>query len=405
MWVSMNKSAVLPLVLVFLSASFTIAAKPISDATASQNSWTAKAPMPTARSQLGVAVVNGKIYAIGGINSSFGIVGINERYDPESNAWDALAPMPTPRAQFGIAVFQNKIYVIGGVVGISPYFQNDAMGISVMTGANEVYDTATDTWETKDPMPTERGVMQANTVDDKIYLSGGFGGLTHPGFLNCTEVYDPATDSWTTMASMPIFQEEFSSAVLDSKIFFISDKVQIFNPKSNQWTTGTSPPKAVFQGAAAATTGIMAPKRIYFLQGGKGLNQIYNPDNDSWTTGAPMPNPNLNRLQLAVAVVNDTLYALGGSNTNDPGALNILALNDQYTPVGYGTLPEATSTSSPILSPLPSPSEQPELFPTAYSMGIVAAIVLLHSLAQQSTSINVKVDACEENSISTIIRK
>ena len=41
--------------------------------------------MPTARSNLGVAVVDGKIYAIGGYNGNN--LGTNEMYDPENNTW------------------------------------------------------------------------------------------------------------------------------------------------------------------------------------------------------------------------------------------------------------------------------------------------------------------------------
>jgi len=318
-------------------------AKPaFSSADVAEDSWVSKAPMPTARSNLGVAVVNGKIYAIGGYNSSWELVGNNEMYDPSGDTWTTLAPMPTPRAQFGIAVFQNKIYVIGGVIGIAPYFRDNALGISIMTGINEVYDPATNTWENKAHMPTERGVMQANTVDGKIYITGGF--TQNSQFSNNTEAYDPSSDSWTTLAPMPIFQAEFSSAVVDSKIFFISDKVQIFDPKNNQWTAGNSPPNAVYQGAAGATTGILAPKRIYLIGGSSGLNQIYNPNSDNWTTGVSIPTP---RNNLAIAVVNDMLYAIGGSNTAYPSALNILADNDQYTPFGYGTIPPAVHLVSP----------------------------------------------------------
>ena len=39
----------------------------IQPAQASEDFWTTKAPMPTARTLLGVAVVNDKIYAIGGL--------------------------------------------------------------------------------------------------------------------------------------------------------------------------------------------------------------------------------------------------------------------------------------------------------------------------------------------------
>jgi hypothetical protein len=96
--ISMRKSITVMLVLVFLTASCIIMAKPVS--AASPNSWTSKAPMQVARSDLGVAVMNGKIYAIGG-NTESGympnsegndykalgwIVATNEEYDPATDA-------------------------------------------------------------------------------------------------------------------------------------------------------------------------------------------------------------------------------------------------------------------------------------------------------------------------------
>lgn len=49
-----------------------------------QSSWTTLTPMPTARGGLGVAVVNGKIYVIGGLNGNEP-VNNNEQYDPVLN--------------------------------------------------------------------------------------------------------------------------------------------------------------------------------------------------------------------------------------------------------------------------------------------------------------------------------
>jgi N-acetylneuraminic acid mutarotase len=328
----MSKSVTLLLVLAFLVASCLSVTEPVfSSADSAGDLWESKAPMHEARIHVGVAVVNGKIYAIGGRNSSYWLVGTNEMYDPGSDIWTTLKPMPIARERFGIAAYQNKIYVFGGTTGTVPTIGGNALGVDVVTGVNEVYDTATDTWETKAPMPTARGGLQANVVDGKIYLIGGF---IMGGVSNVTEVYDPASDSWSTMAPMPNFQEEFASAVVDSKIFIISDKVQIFTPKNNQWTSATSLPAPVYQSAAGATTGNMAPKRIYVVGGGSKLTQIYNPYEGSWTTGAPMP---IYRKGVAVAVLNDKLYAIGGETTDDPGALNILATNEQYTPMGYGT--------------------------------------------------------------------
>ena len=76
-----------------------------------EDSWTSLAPLQQARGGLGVAVVDGKIYAIGGSTArgpyrpdtfAGGYVGTNEMYDPETNTWTSKTPMPTPRAHFAI---------------------------------------------------------------------------------------------------------------------------------------------------------------------------------------------------------------------------------------------------------------------------------------------------------------
>ena len=88
---------------------------------ATNPAWASKASMQVARSGLGVAVVNGKIYAIGGADgSSAGFSSTNEEYDPTTDTWAFKAPMPTPRSDFGITVYENKIYCIGGYVKGSP---------------------------------------------------------------------------------------------------------------------------------------------------------------------------------------------------------------------------------------------------------------------------------------------
>jgi hypothetical protein len=324
---------------------------------ATEDSWATMAEMPTARSGLGVAAVNGKIYAIGGMNG--GHLNTNEEYDPATNTWATKKPMPTPRSRFGIAVYQNKIYVIGG----------ERYG--GYTGANEVYDPLTDTWETKTPMPTVRADLCANTVNGKIHLiSGNQIPLGWPEPSNVNEVYDPATDSWTTKAPMPTATYGCVSAVVNNKIYVIESSSwvggsglnQIYDAETNTWSYGKNMPTALDdEGAAGATTGVMAPKRIYVMGSQTygsviyyNLNQVYDPEGDTWTTGTPMPTA---RQSLGIAVVNDVLYAIGGY-----GGDNYRNENEQYTPFGFGTVPQQ------------SEPQQSESFPTTW---IVAAIVII----------------------------
>ncbi|MBN1245878.1 hypothetical protein JXA31_09825 [Candidatus Bathyarchaeota archaeon] len=357
----MGKSAVVMLVLVFLTASCLAVTPAFSSADVVENSWVQKEPMTTKKSGFGATVVNGKIYVISG----YPMNNVNEMYDPESDTWTTLEPLPTARVNFGIAVYRDKIYVIGGQTGtFSPPVLIPTYSMQVVTGANEVYDPATNTWETKTPMPTPRNYLQANVVGGKIYLIGGEAQqpLDEPPqehFSNVTEVYDPETDSWTTMASIPTKVSAYASAVVNDKIYIISgwsakaplsSQVQIFDPQINKWVMGKPIPTPVREAAAGATSGNMAPKRIYVFGGSTtvssvavpvniGATQVYNPETDTWSNGTEMPTK---RRSLAVAVVNDTLYALGGAGGS------LVAANEQYIPFGYGNAPPIIDVVSPV---------------------------------------------------------
>jgi N-acetylneuraminic acid mutarotase len=310
-----------------------------------EDSWVPKAPMHEARSGVGTAVVNGKIYAIGGTNQE-GFRATNEEYDPETNTWTFKASMPTPRSYFGIAVYQNKIYCIGGY----------ADGFSA-TGVNEVYDPATNTWATKASMPTPTLNLQANVVNGKIYLIGG----NSNGTLN--QVYDPANDTWDTKASVPTAVSSYASAVVDNKIYVVTSNLnQIYDAEKDSWSIGAPAPLPAILGSAGATTGVNAPKRVYVFGADADLPfwqlttrsftaQSYDPKTDSWTACASI---SIGRYSASVAVVDDLLYVIGGFTTEfrtDRFTLNPIytysAVNQQYTPFGYGTVPLVVSVVSP----------------------------------------------------------
>ncbi|MBN1245151.1 hypothetical protein JXA31_06120, partial [Candidatus Bathyarchaeota archaeon] len=181
----------------FLAASCVMAAKPVFSSTdAAEDTWATKEPMHQARAGLGVATVNGKIYAIGGTTASGqsppeipggGFVGTNEEYDPATDTWTYKASMPTPRDYFAIAAYGNKIYCIGGAAGFS-FDEGLHSYFYITSGVNEVYDTVTDMWETKTPCPNVGMKCQAHVVNGKIYVMDG----------SMPYVYDPENDSWAT---------------------------------------------------------------------------------------------------------------------------------------------------------------------------------------------------------------
>jgi N-acetylneuraminic acid mutarotase len=156
------------------------------------NIWTSKANMPSYRDYLTCAVVNNIIYTIGGKYydgyGGSGVCSIVEAYDPLSNTWTKKSYMPTSRYYLASAVVNNKIFVIGGQ---SEY--NNSLALL------EIYDPSTDIWTTNVPsMPTARFGLVCSTTNNKIYAIGGCTmSNVYPGpqivydYYNCVEVFHP----------------------------------------------------------------------------------------------------------------------------------------------------------------------------------------------------------------------
>ena len=350
--VAMSKALALAFVLVFLTASSTILAIPVSGVAVAENSWVTRAPMHFARANIGVAVANGQIYAIGGDNGTemgnvspgtsltINVVNVIEVYNPSSDTWVSAAPMLTARALFGTAVYQNKIYCIGGYSGAAVFIGPENWNWETKyydIAANEVYDTVTNTWATKASIPTPRFSAATNIVNDKIYVIGGYT-QANIDVANITQVYDPQADSWATKSSAPLPVTSSASAVVDNNIYVLGRNqsgsfIEIYNPANDVWSIGGKAPLAYWS-TGAATNGVNAPKRIYFFNENK--TDIYDPATGNWTTGTPPPT---DRLLAIVAVVNEVFYLIGG-RTGQWGYITMeypSTLNEQYIPVGYGT--------------------------------------------------------------------
>jgi hypothetical protein len=355
----MRRNVSLLLVLAFLTASLIFAAKPISATTAVENSWTSKALMHEPRGGLGVAMVNGKIYAIGGSNQSGpypanihgGFVGTNEEYDPETNTWTYKSPMPTPRSDFAIAVYNNKIYCMGGTVGTETV--QVTFSRFVTSAVNEVYDPATDTWETKASLPNAGMFMQAVVVDNKIYVIDG----------PLNEVYDAENDSWTTKNPTPLPAEDYGAGgPNDYPLFLLNNKLYIVGQFSSRfieydlledtWSDGSMLPDYAFYSVAGGmTSGNNAPRRFYLFFGIRGsvpsaATQAYDPVNNVWTPGKHIPTV---RIHPGIAIVDDKLYVIGGYAMFHSGHVKASNLNEQYTPIGYGTVPPKVAVVSPVI--------------------------------------------------------
>nr|XP_049702988.1 kelch-like ECH-associated protein 1B isoform X1 [Helicoverpa armigera] len=162
-----------------------------------RDTWTSVASMGCARLGVGVAVVNRLLYAVGGFDGARRIASV-ECYHPENNCWNEVAPMNIARSGAGVAAMNQYIYVVGGYDG------------SQQLASVERYDTERDVWELVAPVHIARSALSLTVLDNKLYALGGYDGTS---FLDIVEVYDPTTNTWSSGTALTSVRSGHASAV------------------------------------------------------------------------------------------------------------------------------------------------------------------------------------------------
>jgi N-acetylneuraminic acid mutarotase len=265
------------------------------------NAWSVTAPLLLAREDHGAAILNGKVYAIGGQNLGVPMASV-EVFNPAARSWNLATSMSSARRDFGTAVANGNIYAIGGRINAStagelttvevfdgitwtpgPQLPTASARLAAAALNNTIYamggndptgqipfstllmydPTTSATWTTLAPMPTARFNLAAAAVNGQLFALGGTGS---PGAGNAIEAYDPSTDAWTTKAPMPTARASFSAVVLNGKIYAIgggTSTVDVYDPATDTW--GTIAPTLTSRTAAAAT--VDASGVIYHIGG------------------------------------------------------------------------------------------------------------------------------------------
>jgi N-acetylneuraminic acid mutarotase len=156
------------------------------------NTWSARKPMSLPRNHHDITYLDGKIYAIGGrVGSCFSNgwssnVSMNEAYDIATDVWSTRAPMPTARSGIGVAALNGKVHVLGGEGWV-----DDFGGVFRV---NEAYDPKTNSWMKAARMLTPRHGFAKAVIDGRIYAVSGVnnaGGAGTLSVVQVNEVYEP----------------------------------------------------------------------------------------------------------------------------------------------------------------------------------------------------------------------
>ena len=202
-----------------------------------ENKWEQRANMHHDRRQVASAVLDGKIYAIGGFSEIERFLQSAECYDPQTNRWTLLPPMNHPRMDAAAVACGGRIFVFGGRHRLG----NDTVYVST----TEIYNPAEGKW-TEGPEHFPRSGLQAVAHQGRIFIIGGQG---HNGYFKIVECLDTNRIHLQIqfMSDMLKKRANFGATVIENKILVIGGKkdgrtrrkeTEILDPETNSWTEG-----------------------------------------------------------------------------------------------------------------------------------------------------------------------
>ncbi len=283
--------------------------------------WSQGASMPTARSELAVAELDGRIYVAGGIGQ-WGTSDAFEAYDTAKGVWTRLAPLPKATHHPAMAALNGRVYLSGGYADI--LFRRVLRGMWA-------YDPDANSWHRVASMPERRAAHKLVSLDGKLYAIGGREPNDTPLWS-----YDPVANRWdTSHAPLPTGREHLATAVAGGMLYVIGGRkrdhvnlatVEAYDPQTDTWTRKADLPSPR-GGHAAATLG----GHIH-VAGGEDIDAgevfaeqwIYDPDADHWRPAPPIPTA---RHGVDSAASAGKWYVVGGGTA--AGYWTIVTLTDR----------------------------------------------------------------------------
>jgi len=302
----------------------------------SQARWTKLAPFPEPDEELYGITANGKLYVIGGFGGGKAR-GIVFEYDPAADRWTKKKPMARPVHHQAMVEYGGKIYVFGGFVAPST-----GGGWEPVDNTWE-YDPVADSWKALWPLPGKRGSAVAAQVGGKMYVIGGattvegskdvaINGNGPARIVTINEVYDPATNRWESRSPMALGRNHAFAGVVGGKIYVIggriahafvaasqnTDIVEEYDPATNTWSGLRAKMPSARSGGGWGTLG----GKIYVaggevatpeLVGAFRAVEVYDAAANAWTKLPPMPMP---RHGVAGAILGNRFHLVSGMITS-----------------------------------------------------------------------------------------
>ncbi|CAG5179331.1 uncharacterized protein ALTATR162_LOCUS9156 [Alternaria atra] len=224
------------------------------------NTWTTRASMPRGLNHANAAVVDGKIYVLGGLAET-GEPGEGKRvwdavpgswvYDPITDLWETVPGIPAgeERGSASVGTYQSQIYLAGGMSELELFENGTQNSVSVVS----VFDTDTRTWlsvpEAAKYIPEARDHAGAAVIGSKMYVLGGrdSGQENIRDTVFFLDLCDLEAGWKTSEARMPTPRGGVATGVIGKKVYVfggegnaqsetgVFDQVEVYDTMRDRW--------------------------------------------------------------------------------------------------------------------------------------------------------------------------
>jgi len=197
--------------------------------------WTSGARMSVPRHGFEMVAAGPYIYAFGGFAYSadhqpkWKSLDIIERYDIENDRWEVLpVRLPRPRSSNVVALVENRVYLIGGWDSTPKSIGDKEGQFHRSIDVFDLNDMTTSVANVELPDPLRRA-FTAVVHGDEIILLGGIGeGASHFNWLDQVTVFSPKTNSWRELPPLPFATFAPGAGVIDGQLMLFGGMTKRF---------------------------------------------------------------------------------------------------------------------------------------------------------------------------------
>jgi len=231
--------------------------------------WQQLSKMPTPRFSLGMTAYHDNLYAIGGVVGE-SVTNVLERYHTLSDSWSKGQPKPTAVSEVGAAVISGRIYVPGG-----------RLNSGEVTNVLEVYDPVEDSWFTGTALPKGISAYAISTFEGKLYLFGGWDGTQ---FVDTIYVFDSTLNTWREITNMTTPRGYAGATMVGDNILILGgydgkkalSTIETFEPNSEKIRYNPLSPNSSMPQSSYGM-GVTSLADMVYVVGGQGNDLLQYP--------------------------------------------------------------------------------------------------------------------------------